>query len=260
MLGGMSIEILTSLQNGIYHITLSRPDKKNALTVAMYTAVTEALASAERDPEAKAVLISGSNRCFSAGNDLGDFLENPPKDPSAPVYRFFAQLAKMTKPLVAAVEGVAVGIGTTLLLHCDLVYADKDAKFILPFVNLGLSPEAGSSHLLVQRVGYVRAAELLLFGEPFMAETAQKYGLINQVVTDKPVLEYALERCARLAAQPAASVRDTKALLKRPQQAAVDAAISTEVEVFIRRLASPEAKEAFAAFAQKRKPDFSRFN
>ncbi len=169
------------------------------------------------------------------------------------------QPLRVAEPVVDAIEGFAVGLGTTLLLHCDLAYAAPGARFILPFVSLGLCPEAGSSYLLVQRIGYVKASELILLGEPLSAEKASEVGLITDVVSEGSVVEFALERCRKLASQPASAVRDSKALLRIPHQSGIRDAIDREIDVFINRLSSPEAKEALSAFAAKRKPNFAQF-
>lgn len=255
----MSDAIRMNRIDGICHIEMARPEKKNALTAAMYQSMADALAEAEQNPDIRVILISGSGGAFTAGNDLADFLATPPMDDSAPVFRFIKGFSELEKPFVAAVEGVAVGVGTTMLLHCDLAYAGTSAKFGLPFANLGLTPEAASSLLLQQRTGYARAAELLMLGEVFSAQTALDLGIINGVLPDGQVLQHALERCRKLCAQPAASVRLTKELLKRSQRALIAETMRAEADVFRKRLVSPEAKEAFAAFFEKRKPDFSRF-
>lgn len=251
--------IRTELQDGIFRLEIARPEKKNAMTAEMYTVLADALATAENDPRVKVILIHGSGGSFTAGNDLADFLEHPPSSNDAPVFRFLEGFANLGKPFVAAVEGVAVGVGTTMLLHCDLVYAGASAKFLLPFANLGLTPEAASSLLLPLRAGHVKAAEMLMLGEPFGAQAALEAGLINAVVPDGQVLDHALERCRKLASQPSASIRLTKQLMKRSQQALIRETMQTEGDIFKDRLISPEAKEAFAAFLEKRKPDFSKF-
>jgi enoyl-CoA hydratase/carnithine racemase len=239
---------------------MARPEKKNALTAEMYQTMADALASADADPAVQVILISGAGGNFTAGNDLADFLAKPPKDDAAPVFRFINGFANLQKPFVAAVEGVAVGVGTTLLLHCDLVYAGTTARFALPFANLGLTPEAASSLLLPLRAGHARAAEILLLGEAFSAQVALEIGIVNAVLPDAQVLDHALERCRKLTTQPSASLRLTKQLMKRTQQTLINETMSVESEVFKQRLVSPEAKEAFAAFFEKRKPDFSKFN
>jgi enoyl-CoA hydratase/carnithine racemase len=244
----------------VCRIELARPEKKNALTAEMYRTLADALARAEADPAVRVILISGAGGNFTAGNDLADFLETPPMDDSAPVYQFIEGFANLQKPFVAAVEGVAVGVGTTLLLHCDLVYAGSGARFALPFANLGLTPEAASSLLLPLRVGQARAAEMLMLGEVFSAQVALEAGIVNAVVPDGTVLDHVLERCHKLTTQPAASLRLTKQLMKRAQQSLINDTMRHEAEVFRQRLVSPDAKEAFAAFFEKRKPDFSKFN
>ena len=254
----MSDAVNITLRDGICHVAMARPEKKNALTAAMYGTMADALAAAEQDPAVRVILISGGGGSFTAGNDLADFLATPPMDDSAPVFRFIKGFSELEKPFVAAVEGVAVGVGTTLLLHCDLAYAATNARFALPFANLGLTPEAASSLLLPLRIGHARAAELLMLGEVFSAQTALDLGLVNALLPEGQVLDHAFERCRKLCTQPAASVRLTKQLLKRSQQALIAETMQVEAEVFRQRLVSPEAKEAFAAFFEKRKPDFSK--
>ncbi|MCX7161960.1 MAG: enoyl-CoA hydratase [Betaproteobacteria bacterium] len=246
--------------DGVFRIEMARPEKKNALTAEMYGNMADELARADADPSVLVILISGAGGNFTAGNDLADFVGNPPQDKDAPVFRFIEGLARLQKPFVAAVEGVAVGIGTTMLLHCDLVYAGSSARFAVPFANLGLTPEAGSSLLLPLRAGHARAAEMLMLGEVFSARTALEVGIVNSLLPDGQALDHALERCLKLTTQPAASLRLTKQLMKRAQQALISETMGFEGEVFRQRLASPEAKEAFAAFFEKRKPDFSKFN
>ncbi len=251
--------ILTKSDQGVMQIEIHRPEKKNALTVAMYTALTEALKQAEQNTDVRVMLLTGGMECFTSGNDLKDFMEHPPKDESSPVFRFLKAISQAEKPLIAVVNGPAVGIGTTLLLHCDLVYAGSLAVFQLPFVNLGLCPEAGSSLLLPQRLGHLRAAEWLLLGEPFGAAKAREFGLINEVYENTQVLEQALVRARRIAAQPPAALRLTKALLKQSNAQTVGEVIQLEGQHFIECLRSPEAQEALQAFLERRKPDFSQF-
>lgn len=251
--------VTTTFSEGVFEIIFDRAEKKNALTTAMYSALAAALDQAQADAAVRVVLIRGNGGVFTAGNDLGDFLANPPKDAQAPVFVFIDKLAFFPKPIVAAVDGLAVGLGTTLLLHCDLVLADPGTRFILPFVNLGLVPEAASTLLLPQRVGHVRAAEMLLLGQTFNAQTALECGLVNGVVTAGTVYAEAKNKALALARQPAASVRETKRLLKAPLETALRETLARETSAFLNRLPSPEAREAFAAFAEKRKPDFSRF-
>ena len=256
----MSETVRIGLTEGVFHIERARPDTTTALTADMYRTMADALASAEADTAVKVVLISGAGGNFTAGNDLADFLGNPPMTEDAPVFRFINGFARLQKPFVAAVEGVAVGVGTTMLLHCDLVYAGSSARFVLPFANLGLTPEAASSLLLPLRAGHARAAEMLLLGEPFAAQVALDVGIVNAVLPDADVLAHARERCRKLTLQPTASLRLTKQLMKRGQQAQINETMSAEAGIFRQRLQSPEAKEAFAAFFEKRKPDFSKFN
>ena len=250
--------IRTTVAEGVFEIEIHRPEKKNALTAAMYTAMADALNAAEADPAVRVILIHGSDGNFTAGNDLKDFLQNPPTAEISPAFRFINGFANLQKPFVAAVEGVAIGVGTTILLHCDLVYAGTGARFCLPFANLGLTPEAGSSLLLAQRVGHVRAAEMLMLGEQFDATCALYAGLINAMVPDGQVIEHARSRCQMLAAQPAASIRQTKALMVHAQRALINETMARESIIFGQQLASAEAKEAFSAFLEKRRPDFSK--
>lgn len=256
----MSEHILTELAAGVLRIEMRRPEKKNALTGPMYAAMADALERAAREDAVRAVLIHGQPGVFTAGNDLADFLDGPSDDPDRPVFRFLRDIAAAPKPLVASVTGNAVGVGTTMLLHCDLVYAGEGARFQLPFVNLALCPEAASSLLLPRLVGHPRAAELLFFGEPFGAAKAREMGLANAVLPDAEVFAHALERARRLATLPAASLRETKRLLKQSIAALVPQVMQEEGVIFRRQLASPAAKEAFSAFLEKRKPDFSQFD
>lgn len=244
----------------VLRIQLDRAAKKNALTAGMYRAFADALRSAATDADVRVVLVHGTPDAFTAGNDLQDFLANPPRGSESPVFAFLDAVTHVEKPLVAAVNGVAVGIGTTMLLHCDLVYAGQDAKFAMPFVNLGLCPEAASSFLLPALAGYQRAAELLLLGEPFDAAKALAVGIVTEVVPNDLTLEAAEQAARKLAAKPPASVRLTKRLLKAQTKAMMEAALAEELRNFGERLVSGEAKEAFNAFLEKRKPDFTRFN
>lgn len=258
----MSNPVLTDIKDGVFRIEICRPDKKNALTTEMYAALADALDAAEQDAAVRVIVIHGQPGMFTAGNDLGDFLANPPlqENPQPPVFRFLNTFSTLKKPLIAAVSGVAVGVGTTLLLHCDLVYAGSSARFQLPFVSLGLCPEAASSLLLPALAGHVRATEMLLLCEPFGADNAREVGLVNAVLPDEQVVEHAMAQARKLAALPTASVKLTKQLLKSAQQSLIAQTMDSEVQHFKERLVSPEAKEAFAAFFDKRKPDFSQFN
>jgi enoyl-CoA hydratase/carnithine racemase len=253
------MDVLISKANGILTITFNRPDKKNAITVAMYQTIADALKDAECDAGVRAILFTGKSEIFTAGNDLDDFLRNPPQSTKSPVYQFIQNLSHATKPVIAAVSGLAVGIGTTLLLHCDFVYAADNAKFSMPFAKLGLCPEFASSLLLPQIVGYQRAAEKLMLGEAFSAQEACAMGFVNKVLPSAEVLAFAQAQAAKLVALPTSSLRATKRLMKGKQIAAIEAKIKEESVLFSEMLLSKEAKEAFAAFFEKRKPDFTKF-
>ncbi|WP_112488166.1 enoyl-CoA hydratase [Thiomonas sp. X19] len=250
-------EILAYLEHGVLSLTFNRVEKKNALTSAMYAALADQLEQAAGDVQTRVLVIQGQESLFTAGNDVSEFLQRPPASMEAPVFRFLRAIADFPKPALAAVCGPAVGIGTTLLLHCDLVYAGDNALFSLPFVNLGLCPEAASSLLLPLRIGHAAANEKLLFGEPFTADEAQELGLVNRVLPPSEVNVFALQQARKLAAKPLASLMVTKTLLRQPQRAAVHAMITEEAAHFERLLKGPAAKEAFGAFLAKRKPDFS---
>jgi enoyl-CoA hydratase/carnithine racemase len=254
------MDILTSKNAGILTIEFNRPDKKNAITAAMYQSMADALQDAETDGAVRAILFAGKPAIFTAGNDLSDFIANPPSTETSPVFQFLWQISHASKPIVAAVSGAAVGIGTTMLMHCDLVYAADNARFSMPFSQLGLCPEAASSLLFSQIVGYQRAAEKLLLGEAFSAEEAFDMGLVNRVLPLDELLEIALQQTAKLVALPASSIRLTKRLMKGYQLAAIEAQMADEGQHFRAMLSAPEAKEAFSAFFQKRKPDFGQFS
>jgi enoyl-CoA hydratase/carnithine racemase len=240
-------------------VRFDRLDKKNAITVEMYGQLGAALAAAEADAQVRAVLLHGSADCFTAGNDVADFLKAPRNAGSSPARALFDTLPQMKKPVVAAVGGPAVGIGSTMLLHCDLVYAAPNARFQLPFVPLGIVPEFGSTFLLPLIAGYQRAAKLLLLGQPFTAQEAQEAGIVTEVVPQERLLEHALQIANTLAALPPESIRLTKRLMKARHAQTLAATIDEETRIFTERLSSPEAKEALSAFLEKRKPDFSRF-
>jgi len=250
-------DILTHTDAGVMTLTINRLAKKNSITAAMYRAMADALDAAHADSAVRAVVIQGHETIFSAGNDISDFLDQPPSTPDAPVFRFLFGISSFAKPIVAAVCGPAVGIGTTLLLHCDLVYAGDNAAFSMPFVNLGLCPEAASSLLVPQRMGHQRAAEALLLGEPFSAETALEMGLINRIVPPTEANALARQQALKLAAKPLASLIETKRLMKQGNAALVSERIADEARVFGGMLSAPAAREAFTAFIEKRKPDFS---
>ena len=251
-------DILVHTEAGVMTLTLNRVDKKNSITAAMYSTLADALDQAKADAAVRVVLLQGDATVFSAGNDIGDFLHKPPAGQDSPVFRFLHGIAAFPKPIVAAVCGPAVGIGTTMLLHCDLVYAGDNAAFALPFVNLGLCPEAASSLLVPQMFGYHRAAEALLLGEPFMAEAALEVGLVNRVVPPTETNAIAQAQARKLAAKPISSLIETKRLMKKGQAALVAQQMTEEGAVFGRMLGEPAAREAFTAFMEKRKPDFSQ--
>ena len=251
-------DILTHVEAGVMTLVLNRVDKKNSITAAMYGALADALVRAEADAAIRVVVFQGHETVFSAGNDIGDFLNQPPATADAPVFRFLRGIAAFPKPVIAAVSGPAVGIGTTMLFHCDLVYAGDNAAFSMPFVNLGLCPEAASSLLVPQMFGYHRAAEALLLGEPFFAEAALEVGLVNRVVPPTEVNGVAQGAARKLAIKPLTSLIETKRLMKKGQATQIAAQMAEEGASFGRMLREPAAREAFGAFMEKRRPDFSK--
>lgn len=252
--------VLTELEDSILTIRINRPGKKNALNTAMYGILAEALQRADHEPAIRAVLLTGCDDSFTSGNDIADFVNFPPTGPDSPVLRFMHAIIGAETPIIAAVSGAAVGVGTTLLLHCDLVYAAATATFQMPFVSLGLCPEAGSTLLLPQLVGHQRASELLLLGESFSAARAEQLGIVTAVVPPEDLLRTARSKAMQLAAQPAAAVRLTKSLLKRGNTSHLQETTRFEISCFLERLTSPEAREALQAFMERRKPDFSKFD
>jgi len=253
-----SSDILIHTERGVMTMTLNRLDRKNSITLAMYSAMADALLAAESDAAIRVAVVQGHETVFSAGNDIGDFLHRPAGGMDAPAFRFLRGIATFSKPLLAAVCGPAVGIGTMMLFHCDLVYAGDNAAFSMPFVNLGLCPEAASSLLAPQMLGYHRAAEALLLGEPFMAEAALEVGLVNRVVPPTEAKGVAQAAAHKLAVKPIGSLIETKRLMKKGQQQLVLQQMADEGLIFSRLLGEPAAKEAFGAFMEKRKPDFSK--
>jgi enoyl-CoA hydratase/carnithine racemase len=251
-------DILSHHEGGVTTLTLNRLQRKNSLTAAMYGQLADALAQAAEDTQVRVVVIQGHETIFSAGNDIGDFLNNPPASEDAPVFRFLRGISGFAKPLVAAVCGPAVGVGTTLLLHCDLIYAGDNAAFSTPFVNLGLCPEAASSLLMPRLMGHPRAAEALLLGEPFSAESALEWGLVNRIVPPTEVNALAQQQARRLASKPMSSLLETKRLMKLGTQSEVAQRMGQEALIFGRMLGEPAAREAFTAFMDKRLPDFSK--
>ncbi len=234
-------------EQGVRIISINRPEKLNALSLDMYQQVTEYLRQGEADNGIRAFLLKGQQNCFTSGNDISDFISNTNMDPTHPAVQFLFCLAELKKPLVAAVAGSAVGIGTTVLLHCDLIYADPSAQFMLPFINLGLVPEAGASLLLPNLIGHPKAAELLMLGEAFDASMALSMGLINHICAQEDLFEYALTKAKQLAKQPAQAMMATKSLL-RSNQAEVIEQMQKELKEFEIRLNSDEAKNRFKAF------------
>jgi enoyl-CoA hydratase/carnithine racemase len=251
-------ELLIDKSSGVLTITLNRLDKKNSLTRTMYAGMAQALAQADADATLSAAVIQGHETVFSAGNDIGEFLNRLASGEESPAFQFLRAISVFSKPLLAAVCGPAVGIGTTMLFHCDLVYAGDNAAFSMPFVNLGLCPEAASSYLAPQLMGYGRAAEALLLGEPFLAETALEMGLVSRIVPPSEASALAQRQAHKLAAKPLGSLIETKRLLKKSQSGIVAERLLEEGASFARLLTQPAAREAFTAFLEKRKPDFSK--
>jgi enoyl-CoA hydratase/carnithine racemase len=250
-------DIVTERSGGVLDILLNRPAKKNAMTSSMYVTLADAFNEAARDDDVRVVLWHGAGDAFSAGNDLEDFIKNPPGPGESPQARLISALINFEKPIVAAVHGVAIGGGTTMLAHCDFVYAGSGAKFQTPFVNLALVPEFGSSYLLPMRVGYVRAAELILLGQPFDAWRAEEVGFVTRVLPDQDVLSTANETARSLAEKPVIALQACKRLMKRAISEQVELAVRLENAEFAARVSSSEAREAFTAFLEKRRPDFS---
>ena len=251
------MSILYSVENGVATLEISRPERKNALTQDMYESLVRGLDSAAADDDVRAVLIMGQPGIFTAGNELTEFVMNPPTDVQSPVIRFMLALAGFEKPVVAAVTGHAVGIGVTLLLHCDLVYVSAGARLSMPFVQLGLVPEFASSLLLPQLAGHARAADKLLLGTPIAAEEAVEMGIANMVVPEEQVVSVAREVAERFNDLPVGGVRESKRLMKHSQARLVEQTILEEGRAFGARLGGPEVREAVAAFFEKRAPDFA---
>jgi len=251
-------DIITERTGGILRVEFNRPEKKNAMTGAMYTRLADILNEAREDEETRVVVWHSAGDAFTAGNDIGDFLKNPPGPGESPQARLMDALIRFEKPIVVAVQGAAVGAGTTMLTHCDVVYAGESAKFQLPFINLALVPEFGSSYSLPARIGHLRAAELFLLGEPLGAARAVELGLVTRVVPDEHLFATAMETAKKLATKPSGALRASKRLLKRGFADQVKEAIKLEMREFSERVRSAEAKEAFAAFLEKRPPNFTK--
>jgi enoyl-CoA hydratase/carnithine racemase len=255
----MDNNVILSRSGQVLEITLNRPEKKNALTRAMYQTICTALAEANADKALRCVLLTGAGDTFTSGNDIKDFqarAAGPQESSNSP---FLNAISTFRKPLIAAVNGAAIGVGTTMLAHCDLVVAARSARFVMPFTSLGLVPEAGSSLLFPRLVGNQRAGALLLLGEPMDADTAFAWGFVNQVAEDRELLNVAREMAQQLATLPPHAVQLTKRLIRHGKQD-LSGRIEEELALFREQLRSPEAAEAFAAFVEKRKPDFSRFS
>lgn len=256
----MSEHIHQHCEQGVLSLRMQRPEKKNALTRAMYAAMAQALQEADQDSSVRAIVISGSDSCFTSGNDLSDFILAPPTGLNSEVFAFMQALFELRKPVVAAVCGAAVGIGTTLLLHCDLVYVARDAQLKMPFVNLGLCPEYGSSLILPRLLGHAKSSELLLLGQGFSGEQAAAWGIANEALADgAATLAKAREMALRFTRLAPSAVIDSKRLMRAPGREELRRVIEEEGALFSQRLRSPEAIEALTAFMQRREPDFSRF-
>ncbi len=251
-----SQHIKAEREDKILRISFARPEKRNAFTLDMYSRVVELMDEAANDDEIRVVLFRGEGQTFTSGNDLGDFMKRPPTSSDTPVFQLLLRLSTFEKPVVAAVQGAAVGIGSTMLLHCDLIYAGRSAVFQLPFVNLGLVSEGGSSLLLPRMVGHARAAEVLMLGDKFGPEQAASLGFVTRVVADEDLETEAMNAARSLAAKAPGALRETKRLMRASLEQPIRDALEREGAVFMKRLLSPEAAEAFRAFFEKRAPKF----
>lgn len=249
-------DIIAERSGNILRIQLNRPERKNAMTSAMYITLADLLNNAAKDDQIHVVLWHGAGDSFSAGNDIEDFLKNPPEAGESPQARLIEALINFDKPIVAAVQGAAIGGGTTTLTHCDFVFAGESAKFQMPFVNLAVVPEFGSSYTVPRRIGYLRAAELVLLGLPFDAKRAAELGLVTRVVADQQLLPTAAAAAQRLAVKPPAALQSCKRLMRSSTRELLERAVKLENQEFAVRVRSAEAKEAFTAFIEKRKPNF----
>lgn len=254
------MSIKTATLDGVATIEIARPEKKNALTQAMYQAMADSIHAAQADGAVRAILLTGQPGIFTSGNDIEDFMQRPPQGEDSAVFQFMKALLGCDKPVVAAVTGAAIGIGTTLLLHCDFVYVSDEARLAMPFVGLGLVPEFASSLLVPELMGARRAAEKLLLGDPFTPEQAVECGIANAVLPATEVVNHARRVAERFKTLPPGAVRDSKRLMHGPRRERLLQVISEEARLFGQRLRSPEAMEAFQAFFQKRQPDFSKFS
>ncbi len=251
-------DIITEHSGSVLRVELNRPTKRNAMTSGMYVKLADVFNDAAKDERTRVVLWHGAGDSFCAGNDVEDFLKNPPGPGESPQARLMNALLDFDKPLIAAVQGAAIGGGTTMLTHCDFVYAGESAKFQMPFVNLAVVPEFGSSFSVPARIGHLRAAELILLGLPFDAQRASNLGLVTQVVPDQNLLAIAAETARQLAVKPAGALQASKRLMKRPFREQIKAAMATENEVFSAQVRSEDAKEALTAFLEKRRPRFNK--
>lgn len=249
-------DIITERSGSILRIQLNRPERKNAMTSAMYITLADLLNNAAKDDQIRVVLWHGAGDSFSAGNDIQDFLKNPPGAGESPQARLIQALIHFDKPIVAAVQGAAIGGGTTMLTHCDFVFAGESTKFQMPFINLAVVPEFGSSYTVPARIGYVRAAELILLGLPFNAKRAAELGLVTRVLTDEDLLATATQTACDLAKKPPAALQACKRLMRSSTREELERAVKLENQEFSARVRSAEAKEAFTAFIEKRKPNF----
>jgi len=256
----MNDQIIFKPENGVLHIIFNREEKRNALTRVMYVRIAEGIEMAEKDPSIKVILIYGNGKCFCAGNDLKDFQDLEWSSGTRPSRSWTEWILTAKKPIIAAVHGYAIGVGVTMLLHFDLIYAAKGCRFQFPFVNLGLVPEFGSSYRLPELIGYQRAAELFYFGDWFNAEEANKIGIVNKIFPENELIETVTRLAETLAEKPPEALQKTKELIKKHYKENLEKLMPEEGAEFARRQTSPEAQEAFKAFFEKRKPDFSKFS
>jgi enoyl-CoA hydratase/carnithine racemase len=255
----MTEELIVTTADNVMEIRFNRPEKKNALTRAMYEGVVTAFESAESDPAIRVIMLTGTGDTFTSGNDIKDFQQRAANRNTSAGSPFLTALSTLKKPLIAAVNGAAIGVGTTMLAHCDLIIAARSARFVMPFTRLGLVPEAGSSLLFPRLLGHQRASAMLLLGDALDADAALAAGFVYQVVDDAELMTAARAVAGRLAALPPQAIRQTKHLMRRGKPE-LPARINEELELFRERVHSPEAAEAFAAFMEKRPADFSRFS
>jgi enoyl-CoA hydratase/carnithine racemase len=251
-------DIVTEQTGSVLRVQFNRPTKRNAMTSAMYLDLAGIFNKAATDDNTGVVLWHGAGDSFCAGNDIEDFLKNPPGPGESPQASLMHAFVNFDKPIVVAVQGAAIGGGTTMLTHCDFIYAGESAKFQMPFINLAIVPEFGSSCSMPVRIGHLRAAELILLGSPFDARRAAELGLVTEVASDRDVLVKATETAQKLAAKPAAALQASKRLMKQPFREQIKAAMKAENEEFSAQVRSEDAKEAFSAFLEKRKPDFTK--